>query len=415
MKLSAVLVLLFSAAFVIAQTQPSAPATASSPAHLAPEAAAALAEKKVPAIYPEKARARGIQGTVVLNVVISETGDVKEATVASGDADLAQSASDSIKQWKYKPYTVDGKPTPVESQVTFGFHIKAPPPSPTPGRFKDGQYQNEFFGISYPLSTEWVRETTLIRAQLASEQGPQQTSQVLLAALHVPSRSEGLVADSSFVLIAPAVSLSAQEDAKDYLAALAVRMSAEKRAKLDGEITRLLFADLAAYRADFKPFKGETRYQAILCAVAKGYLLEWNFRAATESALEDAVASVKDIAKFEPAPAHTSKQDELQIESDEPARLTVERAVTAGRLIAKVAPRYPQSAKSEHIQGLVVLHAAIDKAGNVIDLEAVAGPSELVPSSVNAVRQWKYKPYLLNGKPIELDTTIEVRYTLARY
>lgn len=92
--------------------------------------------------------------------------------------------------------------------------------------------------------------------------------------------------------------------------------------------------------------------------------------------------------------------------------MRVSSGVTAGFLIKKVEPIYPLGAKSDHVQGTVVLHAVIDKEGNIIDLEAISGPVELVPTSVNAVRQWKYRPYLLKGEPIELDTTIEVRYKL---
>ena len=93
--------------------------------------------------------------------------------------------------------------------------------------------------------------------------------------------------------------------------------------------------------------------------------------------------------------------------------MRVSSGVTAGLLVKKVEPRYPPAAKAAHIQGTVVLHAIIDKAGNVIDLEAVAGPIELLPSTVYCVRQWKYLPYLLKGEPIELDTTVEVHYTLS--
>ena len=60
----------------------------------------------------------------------------------------------------------------------------------------------------------------------------------------------------------------------------------------------------------------------------------------------------------------------------------------------------------------MVLDAVIDKSGRVDDLKVVSGPSELQQSSMDAVRHWKYKPFLLNGDPIEVKTTISVVYTL---
>ena len=86
----------------------------------------------------------------------------------------------------------------------------------------------------------------------------------------------------------------------------------------------------------------------------------------------------------------------------------------AGNLISKVSPVYPPDAKKARIQGKVLLKAVIGKDGHVEHLDVVSGPSELQQSSVDAVRQWVYKPYLLNGDPIEVETTISVIYTLKK-
>jgi TonB family protein len=84
-------------------------------------------------------------------------------------------------------------------------------------------------------------------------------------------------------------------------------------------------------------------------------------------------------------------------------------------LISKVAPKYPSKAKTARIQGTVVLDAVIGKTGHVENLKVASGPSELLQSSLDAVRQWKYKPFLLNGNPIEVKTTISVVYSLEKY
>ncbi|ADV81228.1 energy transducer TonB [Terriglobus saanensis] len=86
--------------------------------------------------------------------------------------------------------------------------------------------------------------------------------------------------------------------------------------------------------------------------------------------------------------------------------------VVGGLLVSKVNPVYPQEARRGHILGTVVMHAIISKTGDVEDLTVLSGPEELRQPSLDAVRQWKYRPYLLNGQPTEIDTTITVNFQI---
>ncbi len=95
-----------------------------------------------------------------------------------------------------------------------------------------------------------------------------------------------------------------------------------------------------------------------------------------------------------------------------PQRVRVSSGVTQGNLINRVQPVYPPIAKNARIQGSVVLQAIISKTGVVENLRAVSGHPMLVPSAVEAVKQWRYKPYYLNGEPVEVETTITVNFTL---
>ena len=92
----------------------------------------------------------------------------------------------------------------------------------------------------------------------------------------------------------------------------------------------------------------------------------------------------------------------------------VSSGVMAGNVLTKVAPKYPDAAKRAKIQGAVVLEAVIGKDGTVENLQVVSGPEELAPSAIEAVRQWTYKPFLLNGDPVEVKTDITVTYSLAK-
>lgn len=97
-----------------------------------------------------------------------------------------------------------------------------------------------------------------------------------------------------------------------------------------------------------------------------------------------------------------------------PSRLGIGGGVEAAKLVNKVQPIYPKTAKSAGVQGTVVLHAVIGKDGKPLSLRVMNGQidPDLARSAVEAVSQWRYTPTLLNGEPIEVDTTVTVNYTL---
>ena len=69
--------------------------------------------------------------------------------------------------------------------------------------------------------------------------------------------------------------------------------------------------------------------------------------------------------------------------------------------------------RQSRIQGTVILRAVIDKAGNIIELTPISGRPMLVPTAVDAVQQWRYSPYILNGDPVEVETTVTLNFNLA--
>jgi protein TonB len=88
----------------------------------------------------------------------------------------------------------------------------------------------------------------------------------------------------------------------------------------------------------------------------------------------------------------------------------VSSGVVAGSKISGANPVYPPIAKAAHVSGAVVLHAIISKSGTIEKLEVVSGPEMLRASAVDAVKNWRYKPYILNAEPTEVDTTITVNF-----
>lgn len=109
------------------------------------------------------------------------------------------------------------------------------------------------------------------------------------------------------------------------------------------------------------------------------------------------------VAFFLPIVCHSQ-------EAHKELKLSASRA--EANLIHKVEPSYPQIAKIAHIQGDVVLRVRIGKNGELNEIKLLSGHPLLVQSAFDAVKQWRYRPYLLNGDPVEVETTITIKYHL---
>ena len=211
--------------------------------------------KKVPPAYPPLARQARIQGTVLLKVVINKSGDVESTQLISGHPMLAPGAIEAVKQWKYKPYLLNGEPVEVETNVTVNFTLADKPPA------------------------------------------------------------EGVAGDNP---------------------------------------------------GGLPP--GET----------------------------GSIASPADATN-----------------PSIPPRVRVSSGIMQGLLVKKVPPQYPPDARDQRIQGAVVMQVSIDKAGHVANIQLISGHPLLAPAAIEAVKQWKYKPYVLNGTPVAIETQVQVNFTLS--
>ncbi len=95
-------------------------------------------------------------------------------------------------------------------------------------------------------------------------------------------------------------------------------------------------------------------------------------------------------------------------------RVRVGGNVLAANLVAQVKPVYPPLAKQARIQGVVVLEAQISKEGTIDDLKVITGHPLLIQAAIDAVKQWRYKPTLLNGEPVPVVTTITVNFAFSQ-
>ena len=290
---------------------------------------------KVPPDYPPIARAAHVEGTVMLHALIGKDGRVKHLTVVSGPPMLTGAAVDAVKQWVYKPYLLNGEPTEVDTTVSVNFSI-GDTPSPPPVTIRGGVVAGRLLQKVPPVYPEAAKaagvEGTVVLKGLIGKDGT-------LKDLHVISGPE--------MLQQAAIDATSQWIYSPYL--------------LNGE-----------------PVEVDTTVSV-------------NFN----------MGDKKEISPSVPP------------ESVGLGPVRISGGVMAGQLLSKVQPRYPQEAKDAGIQGSVVLRAVIDKQGKVVDLSVISGPPELAAASIDAVKQWVYKPYLLNGEPVDVVTTITTNYTLA--
>jgi TonB family protein len=119
-----------------------------------------------------------------------------------------------------------------------------------------------------------------------------------------------------------------------------------------------------------------------------------------------ASAFAQDQSSSQGSPAATSQSQNAT------KTLRVGGNVMQAQISKMVQPVYPNVAKEAHISGTVVLHATVGTDGKIEDLKVISGPPLLLQAAMDAVRQWEYKPVLLNGEPVRVDTTISVVFTL---
>ena len=111
-------------------------------------------------------------------------------------------------------------------------------------------------------------------------------------------------------------------------------------------------------------------------------------------------------------PFHKATPVVVHQELSKPVRIST--LVEEGLLVRKTMPQYPVIAVTMHLEGTVVLAATISKSGTIENLRAVSGPPVLQQAAIDAVKTWRYRPYLLDGQPVEVETSVNVVFTLGR-
>ena len=93
-----------------------------------------------------------------------------------------------------------------------------------------------------------------------------------------------------------------------------------------------------------------------------------------------------------------------------PKRVKISEGVSEGMLVSKIDPHYPVLALRARVQGVVLLRAVISREGTIENIEVVNGHALLIPAALEAVKSWRYRPYRLNGEPVEIETSITMNF-----
>jgi len=134
--------------------------------------------------------------------------------------------------------------------------------------------------------------------------------------------------------------------------------------------------------------------------------------AATKWKFKPFIKNGKPVQVFAKVPFDFAFSGNVSDSPQVPKRVRVSSGVSSGLLIHKVNPVYPDEARRARIQGTIILQAQISTEGKIVNLSLISGPPELAPAAIGAVQQWRYRPYLLQGEPVEVDTQIQVNFQL---
>ena len=303
------------------------------------------------------------------------------------------------------------EPSHVASSYTSG---------PDNGAVSNGTYTNEFLGFSYPVPDGWqVISDKATHLNLGGLDG--------FILLTVDPFAGKPSADQMVLSAVDARSLKATTQHFVHLFA-----SAPNARPGGWELLRDPFpvsiAGKEFFREDYKEsFSGRIVYKAFVCTKLRGFFVGWTMAARSAAELDSSVNSLQRLSFQKEDASPSSKLDEMTgtvpesrttgsvaegSDAVRPLRMRVSRGVAQSLLLKKVQPIYPDDARRAGLQGGVVLKALINTNGDVKDPTIVSGDSAFAPAALEAVKQWKYRPYLLNGQPVELVTEITIAFQL---
>ena len=385
-------------------------------------------------LYPGEALAKGVEGTVVAQVRLDAAGEVIDGTILSGPDELRRSVLQSVLTWHFDRSA--GSSTRV---VNIGFVRTVDTAAPmvvTSG-------QGSMLGGTSTLTTQarigpagasglraFADELTRAKAGLQdandkltafkltnADKLPPADSQI--ASQYEQIRTEQQAADQKYQDLLRRQQLKAAQDN------LESRTQQQQLPLENGQLIQRFASDSGTIeRIDVVGLSDSAKTQLLAqlpVHAGDSYSFDKVSRVLEAARQFDSHLTVSTSSP--PSGLHV-----ITIRPQQPSAFTPAATpgiappgavrqggnVAAANLISSVAPVYPPLAKMARQQGTVTFEATIGRDGTVEDLKVLSGPPLLIPSAIEAVKKWVYKPLLLNGAPVEVITTIDVTYTLAQ-
>ena len=315
--------------------------------------------------YPHDAFLKGVQGTVVVQVKLNENGEVSDATVLSGPEELRKAVIQSVLNWHFTKDSAMGVrqvsitfQRPKEGEMTPVNGVVGGVVGGVPGGVSGGVGGGVAGGVT----------NTVVKGAITS----------------VPSPPVIRGLQGATVANIEVMGLSDQAKS-DLLSRLPVHVgdiySADQFAKIRDAVR------------EFDP-----HLNIGVGTSAQNKQVNIMIHAPGNGAVVGSMASGPSSNAITQAP---------------PGAINVVGAAQQANLVQQVHPQYPALAKQARVQGVVTLNALIGKDGHIVNLSVVKGHPLLVQAAIDAVKEWVYKPTLLNGDPVEVFTSIDVNFTLS--
>jgi TonB family protein len=397
-----------------------------------------------PVPYPAAARASRVEGTVVVEATLDSAGNPVDARVLSGPQELRKAVLQSVLQWHF----MRGSGTTQEVSIAFRLPAESGQPEPTAGTL----YTKLNVTAPGPSSDAAQRVLQNARAlaldslqvQMANPGLTQDQKDALTARIKeteaaiLASRSVG--APTAGQTSAPNAEMDALQE---QMKALAAQMTTGNYSQDQLAVERLKgqLGDMAARVQSLRKITAfrtfglsESASQELLNSLP----VHVGDAATTENTTKVTAAVKQFDEHLNVVFAMTSSSAEVEVRisapgsdtfpgiavggkvqevSPAPGSGTAQRIVVGGQvqeanLVKKVMPVYPPLAREVRLQGAVVLSVIIGQDGSMQEIKVVSGHPMLAPAAMEAVRQWQYKPTLLNGQPVEVSTEVTINFTL---
>jgi protein TonB len=349
---------------------------ASGPLRVGGDVAPPIKIRDVRPIYPEMAREAKVVGVVIIEAVISSTGEVEDAHVLRGNPMLDDAALDAVRQWRYTPPLLNGQPVSIIMTVAVNFTLndrganRTVSPLPAGAVEQTDQPIRVGGAVAPPVKIRDVRPVYPEMAREAKVQG--------LVILEAVISSSGAVEDARVLRGNPMLNPAAVD---------AVRQWRYTPPLLNGQPV------------------------SVIMTVTVNFTLNGGGMNRAASSDSDEVLYVPGPPPPPPPPPGAGPVT-LQSSSFPDDIVRAGGDIPAPRKIFDAPPVYPDAARQAGVQGVVIAEIMIDVAGNVADIRVLRADPMLQDAAVDAIWQWRYEPVLVNGQAVPMVLTVTVNFTL---